>query len=66
MASAYDIWRSTDPRDGADGSADRMPCAYMVLRTSDKRLFRCGVPYEDHNDEELGHEFVEEQDRDDD
>lgn len=64
--SNYDSWKTTDPRDGADGEYDRVPCSFRKDDTYIDRWGRkhteshyCNVPYEDHNDEELGHEFVQ-------
>ena len=59
--SNYDSWKTTDPRDGADGSLDHVKCAYWYELSEMVRegTQYCNVPYEDHDDEELGHEFVQ-------
>lgn len=49
----YDNWKTTDPREGADGSLDKARCAFWISAVG----ATCDVPYEDHNDEELGHTF---------
>jgi hypothetical protein len=57
MASAYDIWKTTDPT--WESCDDRARCAfYGFIDPLPSPVRLCNVPYEDHNDEELGHAFV--------
>lgn len=53
--------RYPDADYGLDRGSQSAPCAYFVT-DSDGRMKRpvqvCKVAYEDHDDEELGHEFV--------
>lgn len=49
-ASNYDSWKSTDPM--WESKADRARCAHLIVWGQ-----TCDVPYEEHNDEIMGHEF---------
>lgn len=42
---------------GEDGSWDRAPCA-EVIAIIDHRYHHCEIPYEDHDDNALGHAFI--------
>ena len=56
--SNYDSWKTTDPV--WESNDDHARCAYQDV--DEHNIAHgpvCNVPYEDHNDEELGHEFVQ-------
>ena len=58
----YDNWKATDPADNdLSYNSPRAQCdAIVAFRKVNGTYsdYRCKVPYEDHNDEELGHAFV--------
>ena len=58
----YDNWKATDPDDNNPSyNSPRAQCdAVVAFRKINGEYieYRCKVPYEDHNDESLGHQFV--------
>jgi hypothetical protein len=60
-----DRWLTTDPNDRTDGyNSPQARCAAIIYVTvtgqfkMTKYREECKIPYEDHDDETLGHPFV--------